>query len=240
MKLTYIYHSGFVIEGNGCSVLIDYFKDTDDRAERGFVHEYLLKRPERLYVLASHFHADHFNREVLQWKDQKKEIVYLFSKDILKRKRAGKADAAYLQKGDCFEDECIHVEAFGSTDSGISFLIRMQGTTIFHAGDLNNWHWTDESTAEEAAEAEQAYLKELSDLSKRTKQIDLAMFPVDPRIGSDFGRGAIQFVARIPTRRFVPMHFWERPDEIRSFITTDLSESCQVALLAVPGESLVF
>ncbi len=31
MRLTYIYHSGFVVEAEGFSILIDYFKDTDIR-----------------------------------------------------------------------------------------------------------------------------------------------------------------------------------------------------------------
>ena len=33
------------------------------------------------------------------------------------------------------------------------------------------------------------------------------MFPVDPRLGSDFARGARQWLQYIPTRYFAPMHF---------------------------------
>ena len=29
MRLVYIYHSGFVVEAEGFSILIDYFKDTN-------------------------------------------------------------------------------------------------------------------------------------------------------------------------------------------------------------------
>ena len=61
MRLVYIYHSGFVVEAEGFSILIDYFKDTNPDPAKGFVRGELLKRPGTLYVLASHFHPDHFN-----------------------------------------------------------------------------------------------------------------------------------------------------------------------------------
>ena len=89
MRLTYIYHSGFAIEADEFAILIDYYKDTGRSPEKGFVHEKLLNRAGTLYVLSSHFHPDHFNPEVLRWKTYKKDIVYLFGKDILKRNRAG-------------------------------------------------------------------------------------------------------------------------------------------------------
>jgi len=67
MRLVYIYHSGFVVEAEGFSILIDYFKDTNPDPAKGFVRGELLKRPGTLYVLASHFHPDHFNPDVLKW-----------------------------------------------------------------------------------------------------------------------------------------------------------------------------
>ena len=111
------------------------------------------------------------------------------------------------KKEDSYEDHNLWIKAFGSTDSGISFLIEAEGKTPFPCGDLNNWHWKDESTPEEVAEAEQNYLKELGDLAKATDKLDATMFPVDPRIGTDFMRGAQQFVDHIKTNIFVPMHF---------------------------------
>lgn len=238
MRLTYIYHSGFAIEADGFAILIDYFKDTEKPGDKGFVHDELLNRAGTLYILASHFHPDHFNPEVLEWKKKKKEIVYLFSKDILKRNRVGENDAVYLDKGDVYEDGHLRIEAFGSTDSGISFLIDCEKKRLFHAGDLNNWHWKDESTPEEAAEAERNYLKELDDLAQKADKLDVAMFPVDPRMGTDFMRGAQQFVDRIRTKIFIPMHFWERPVEVEAFGPYAESRGCRYALISVPGEGL--
>ena len=113
MRLTYIYHSGFAIETEGYTILIDYFKDTGKTPDTGFVHDELLRRAGTLYILSSHFHPDHFNPDVLKWKEIKSDIKYIFSKDILKRHRATAEDAVYLKKGDVFEDENIRIRAFG-------------------------------------------------------------------------------------------------------------------------------
>lgn len=162
MKLDYIYHSGFAIEADGVTVIIDYYKDSSEEApDRGIVHDCLLKKPGIIYVLSSHFHPDHFNREVLSWKAERPDIRYIFSKDILKHRRASAEDATFINKGDVYEDGHIRIEAFGSTDVGISFLIDLQGVRLFHAGDLNNWHWSEESTPQEIRKAEGDFLAEV-------------------------------------------------------------------------------
>ena len=158
MELTYIYHSGFALSGDGFTVIMDYYRDSEDGQAQadlnrlmdgtfsnqeagmpeGTVHSELLRRPGKLYVLASHFHPDHFNKEVLQWREQRPDIIYIFSKDILRHRRAQKEDAVWLKKGEEYKDETLSVRAFGSTDVGVSFLLQASGKKIFHAGDLNN------------------------------------------------------------------------------------------------------
>jgi len=205
----YVFHSGYAIEADGFSILIDYYKDTGFNPKEGYVHEKLLQRPGKLYILSSHFHPDHFNPEVLLWKEQKKDIQYIFSRDILRHRKAKEEDALYLMKGDIYQDKNLSIQAFGSTDVGISFLIKMEGKLIFHAGDLNNWHWKEESTAEEIAIMERDFLNEVDLLTKTTKQLDIAMFPIDPRLGKEYALGAEQFIDRIQTKLFAPMHFGE-------------------------------
>ena len=236
MRLTYIYHSGFAIEADEFAILIDYYKDTGRSPEKGFVHEKLLNRAGTLYVLSSHFHPDHFNPEVLRWKTYKKDIVYLFGKDILKRNRAGKEDAIYLKKEDSYEDHNLWIKAFGSTDSGISFLIEAEGKRLFHAGDLNNWHWEDESTPAEIREAANFYHQELETLARETDYVDLALFPVDPRLGKDYTRGAREFVDRIHTLQFAPMHFWEKYEKANAFREYVEKRGGRFLAIGKPGE----
>lgn len=236
MKLTYIYHSCFVLEGDGVTLIFDYYKDTAEKG--GVVHDLLLNRPGRFYVLCSHSHADHFTPEILAWKKIRPDIRTILSKDILDCGKAKEADAVYLDKGGVYRDAFLTVEAFGSTDLGISFLIEMEGCRIFHAGDLNNWHWNEESTQEEAEGYEQNYLKELELLAQKTDQLDVAMFPVDPRLGKDYMRGAQQFIDRIKTAVFAPMHFDQEYRKANAFKVYAESRGCRFMTLSYKGESM--
>lgn len=237
MKLDYIYHSGFAIEGEEATVLIDYYKDSpaDDLPGR-MVHDYLLSREGPLYVLCSHVHPDHFNPEVLSWRGVRPDTHLILSKDILERGRAAAEEAVYLDKGEAYEDRNIRIEAFGSTDVGVSFLIDFQGRRLFHAGDLNNWHWSEESTPEEIREAEEGFLAEVVDLQRVAPSVDVAMFPVDRRMGKDYMRGAEQFVERIRTAVFVPMHFGEDYAGGNAFRAFAEGKGCRFIALTRRGE----
>lgn len=215
MRLTYIYHSGFAIEHPDFTLIIDYYEDSLGK-EKGAVHDRLLRRPQKLYVLVSHGHPDHFNPSVLSWRETRSDITYIFSKDVesvpevpdLKYK-----NISFIEKGEIYTDDILRIQAFGSTDLGVSFKISFDDRVMFHAGDLNNWHWNEESNAKEVAEAERLYQAELNDIAECTSCLDLAIYPVDPRLGVDYMLGAEQFLEKIPTRLFVPMHFGEAYDK---------------------------
>lgn len=206
MRLTYIYHSGFAIEAENFTIIIDYYQDSISETH-GVVVDRLLHRPQKLYVLVSHGHADHFNPEILKWRKNRHDITYVFSKDVEKSPKMDSTDVIFIDKDEQYIDEVLQIDAFGSTDLGISFRIKADNKVIFHAGDLNNWHWNEESTEEEIKDAEDFYLRELDHVAALTPFVDVAMFPVDPRLGKDYMKGAGQFMERIPTGLFIPMHF---------------------------------
>jgi len=207
MTITYLYHSGFAIENNDVLLIIDFWQDPENCIPQ------LMKHNGPIYVLATHFHPDHFNREIFKWKEVRPDIHYILSKDILRHHRAAKEEAQYLVKGDIFEDNNIHIQAFGSTDSGVSFYVKLVGHTIFHAGDLNNWHWQEESSEAESLQYEKMYLGELKDITKVFTDVDIAFFPIDARLGKEYMRGAKQFLERIKVKHFFPMHFTANPIE---------------------------
>ena len=135
MTLTYIFHSGFVLETDSAILVFDYWLDPSR------VMPSVLKKQKPLYVFSSHFHEDHFTKEIFEWRNLRQDITYILSKDILRRRRANKEDAdVWLAKGGTWRDERIAVWALGSTDSGVSWIVETEGRRIFHAGDLNNWY----------------------------------------------------------------------------------------------------
>ena len=46
---------------------------------------------------------------------------------------------------------------------------------------------------------------------------DAAMFPIDPRLGKDYMRGAQQFIDAIEVDHFIPMHFGEHYAKANAF-----------------------
>lgn len=240
MKLTYIYHSGFAIETERMTIIIDYYKDSDNNKSKGVVYSRMLKRTVPLYVLCSHSHADHFNPEILDWEQQKSDIKYILSKDIEQVNKSHSDKIVYLDKGDRYEDNLLKIRAYGSTDLGISFYIETGNKHIFHAGDLNNWHWKEESTDEEVKEAECWYLRELNLVTSEITHLDLAMFPVDPRLGKEYMKGAEQFISKIKTNLFSPMHFGEKYGKAAAFASIAQKYGCECICWEHRGESLDF
>lgn len=215
MRLTYIYHSGFAIETHNFTMIIDYFQDSLG-GKRGVVYDRLLLRPNRLYVLSTHGHPDHFNPEILEWRKRRSDIHYIFSKDIMSVFNSDDPHIVYLEKDGVYKDDLLQVNAYGSTDIGLSYKITTEKKVVFHAGDLNNWHWNEESTKEEVEKASGDYLKELDHIAASTPKLDVAMFPVDPRLGKDFMLGAEQFMEKIPTELFIPMHFDDEYEKVKA------------------------
>ena len=216
MTLTYIFHSCFVLETEKSILIFDYWLDPYD------VVSSLLKKDKHVYVFSSHFHEDHFNRAIFEWKKQQEAITYILSKDIYKHRRASKEDAdVWLAKGGTWTDGTISVWALGSTDSGVSWIVETEGRRIFHAGDLNNWYAKflpdvvpgQQMYSFEMEEAfdpiahEKQYMGELKDIRKIADSFDVVMFPIDGRIGNGYTLGGRQFIERFEVGLFVPMHF---------------------------------
>lgn len=225
MKLTYIYHSGYLLEGSSVDVLVDYYEDSS--LIEGVVEKKLKESSKPLYILSTHSHSDHFNPVILSWNKNRENIRYILSKEILD---AGLIDdisvidnnLVMLDKEQVYEDINVSIKAYGSTDIGGSFFIQFDNKLIFHAGDLNNWHWNEESTNEESKEYEDNYLKELELLSSDIKKLDLAMLPIDPHLGKDYARGVFQFLDDIETEIVAPMHFHDQYDKVK-----DISEAVE-------------
>ncbi len=100
--------------------------------------------------------------------------------------------------GDRLDAGGVSVRAFRSTDAGVSFLAEAGGLRVFHAGDLNFWHWREESTGAEVEEARRAFDRAVSEIEGEA--VDVAFFPVDPRMAGGYDEGALEFAGRVRPR----------------------------------------
>jgi len=227
MTIRYIYHSGFIVEEGICAFIIDCCGLTKNSAAlRGLAGK-------NLYIMASHVHGDHFDPAIMNFEGTRRK--WILSADIRKKIHPDN-DICFLEKGGCFADEFVKIKAFGSTDEGISFFIETGGKKIFHAGDLNNWHWNEEETPEDAAKNERWFLDELAHIAREIPELDVLMFPVDPRLGKDYTKGAWQFLDSVKTGLFIPMHFWDNIAAASAFRPAAEQRGCRFADIRANGD----
>ena len=215
MKIRYLDNSGFALEEGGVLLVFDCWKFPENgqgRLEEGFLCREQVRKYEKAYIFVSHSHADHFNPKIFDWAGP--GVTYLLDGEIAAPQGVL---AQKLACGQEFADEVLRVIAHPSTDIGISFQVEAFGKTIFHAGDLNCWHWAGENTPAEEAEARQAFSQALAEIASKMPRADLTFFPVDPRLGTLLDDGALEFLRQIPCGLFIPMHFGQEFDAPRRF-----------------------
>lgn len=209
MKITYIHHSSFLVETGNCYYLFDY--------EKGCLPE--LDNIKPMIVLSSHGHYDHYNPEIFSALDAlgMQKIYAVLSEDI---EAPANVNVLQVSPGNeyrlCFGQK---LTTFQSTDLGVAFLIEDQAQMIYHAGDLNDWVWEEESDSyNEQMTAD--YRKQIKLLSEKLdhRKIDAAFVVLDPRQEKDYDRGLCYFLENIPVKTVYPMHYWENPEIIEKFL----------------------
>jgi L-ascorbate metabolism protein UlaG (beta-lactamase superfamily) len=217
MEITYIGHSGFLIEWDSCYLLFDYYKGVIPDMNPG----------KKLFVFASHKHADHYNPEIFGLADRYPEIEFVLSSDIrpsaVHLKKAGddnritdrilsvKPSAEYVLYDN---NEKIELLTLKSTDCGVAFLLKYKGKTIYHAGDLNQWVWKEE-TKQYNNNMTAKFNKEMEVL--KNIPIDVAFVPLDPRLEDWYYMGLQKLLETTVVRYVFPMHFWDKPSIIQQF-----------------------
>jgi L-ascorbate metabolism protein UlaG (beta-lactamase superfamily) len=209
MNITYIHHSGFLVETERFYYLFDF--------ETGSLPAMNAKKP--IFVLSSHSHGDHYNPKVFTLLNAAgmEHITAILSDDI-------EAPASIPVLSVSPEKEyrlCqqLTLTTFRSTDLGVAFLIEDQGQLIYHAGDLNDWVW-DEETEEYNREMTASYRRQIRLLAEklRGREIDAAFVVLDPRQERDYARGMCYFLENIPANTVWPMHYWDDPGIIDTFL----------------------
>ena len=203
MVVTYIEHSGFSVELPECTLLFDYYL--------GKLPEFPKEHP--LIVFASHVHGDHFQKKIFQLREQYQEVYFVLSDDIPKKYDA--PDVIWVSSDVKVTVAGCEITCLKSTDEGVAFLVKCGEKTVYHAGDLNWWHWEEES-ATYNDEMKQNYQRAVDKLEGR--KIDAAFVPVDPRLEDAYFWGIDYFMRKTDTKVVFPMHFWGKYETIDCLI----------------------
>lgn len=206
IKIEYIFNSGFTIETKNHFLIFDYYKGDINFSNK------------KTTVFVSHGHGDHYNPEIFNFDGN---IDYVISDDLKVEQKVN-----YVKPGSELKLKDIDINVFGSTDLGVSFLVSVDDLNIFHAGDLNWWYWENDSEKEKS-DMEKQFKNEVNKI--KDNNIDVAFFPVDPRLGEAFSKGGEYFIDVISPKYFVPMHFGDNYDATTNFIHKMKDSSCEIS-----------
>ncbi len=229
-SVTFYHNSGFTVSVKDTLLVFDYWRGEHDEVP---LNMQLSPRDfadySHILVFVSHDHEDHFDRVIYSWDDGKLPITYIISDDLPQDCKGRR-----VQPGKTLTVGDAEIRVFNSTDKGVSFWVLVGGVRIFHAGDLNLWHWREDSTLREIAKAEKDFYDAMAPIQRLP--IDIAMFPVDPRMGGMYEAGANYFVMSVKPRLFIPMHWQGRPEVAQSYARKGRTKYTEVLALTKPRE----
>ena len=151
------------------------------------------------------------------------EIKYIFSNQIrispnfLKRhgiQPQVREKVQFVSADNNYKVDDIEITTLRSTDAGVAFYINTNGVSIFHAGDLNDWEWEGAGDLINGR-MRRSFRHEIKKISD--KPLNIAFFPLDPRLGEHEFDGIDFFVKNTNAEYVFPMHMWQDYSKIKDF-----------------------
>lgn len=251
MKVTYLGHSGFLVEMDTAYFLFDYYTG-----------ELPALKPEKpLVVLSSHRHHDHYNKKIWELRKQYPVVKYVLSYDIplspRKQEKIGLTDREMEeilrvkpdQRYEIFlsntllsengpNRKSLQVETFQSTDEGVAFFLTYEGRTIYHAGDLHLWLWEEEG---------KAYLKQMREdfghftEKLRGRSVDVAFLLLDSRLENTMYEGMDAYLRMFHASHVFPMHMWGQYEWIEKYLSVrrDMPQAGAIQKIEKDGQEFL-
>ena len=237
MKVTYLDHSGFLVEMEQAYFLFDYY--------RGTIPE--LNKEKPLVVFVSHSHGDHYNREIYHLITRYPKTQYVLAKDIPVKRLIQEKEQQGVDLGShilslrkntktelsLWNGTQLIITTLKSTDAGVAYFLEYENQTLYHAGDLNLWYWEGETKQynDNMVRAYQIELEKLKDCP-----IDVAFVPLDPRLENHAMDGLRLFLEYTQTKKVFPMHMWGEYRIIQKFLDQYPQYETQLAQIQYEGQ----
>ncbi|SHI68097.1 MBL fold metallo-hydrolase [Parasporobacterium paucivorans] len=210
MKITYVRHSCFTLEIEKTVLIFDYFNGKLPKFDR----------KKTICVFSSHGHMDHFNKKIFRLADIYENVYFILSDDIREQvdvhslPLATEGKILYMGPDELLQLENMGIRTLQSTDLGVAFIIRMEGLSIYHGGDLHWWSWNSEGE-EFNDNMKKAFLHEMDKI--KGERFDVAFLPLDPRLQERYSWGFDYFMRNTYTELAIPMHFWNNYKSLAAF-----------------------
>jgi L-ascorbate metabolism protein UlaG (beta-lactamase superfamily) len=195
--LWYLVHSGYAIKTSRHLLVFDYWEQGNPPGMPGLANGHIDPAEiagERVVVFASHAHRDHYDPVVFNWRDAVPDIRYVIGFEPEET-----PPYTYIPPRETRELGDLRITTIESNDSGVGFMVEVDGLVVFHAGDHAN-RWQDFSGP---------YTAEIDWLRDAGFRPDIALLPstgcrfhdqVAVKMGIRYALAALE------PRVFIPLH----------------------------------
>ncbi len=214
--LFYLGHCGWAIKTTNHFLVFDYYdwgkNPPSPSLANGHINAEEIKNL-KVRVFVTHGHADHFDPVIFGWQKKVKDIKYIygFKPDHYSNSRGrGKRKAAYSgpsyimvgprQKKNI---DGLQIDALKSNDAGVGFLIKVDGVSIYHAGDHAGWREKEKT----------GYIKEIDYIAGLVNSLDFAFINVTgchARCNTALEGGAKYTLEILSPKTWFPTHAGEK------------------------------
>lgn len=222
----YLDHSGWAVKTRNNLLIFDYYVHDPDPAAPGLCNGRINCEEisgENVTVFASHEHGDHFDPQTFAWKDDLPRVTYVMGCEA-----EDAPPCEYMEGRATRNINGMTVTTIESNDTGVGFVVEVDGLVIMHAGDHANRH----------QDFSGPYCAEIDYLADRGFRPDIAFMPVS---GCGFGdqvavkMGVYYALEKLKPFVFVPMHSGGNPERYREFVTEASGEFKEVEMRAAGG-----
>lgn len=243
-EIFHLFHSGTAVRFQNKLFIFDYYNDNPrengeaelSSLEKGVIRADSFAGIDKAYVFVSHSHHDHYNKVIFDWEKYSVDLNYILAEEVsLSDELKDKSNLYQLAPDEELQLNQLKIKTLGSTDAGVSFLLKMDQLNIFHSGDLNWWNWKKFSPRVQKRE-EREFKREVDKL--RGEKLDIAFVPVDPRLEEYYYLAGEYFIEEIKPKLFIPLHFSDNFEVTKKFKDNYSSPQTEIAEISKRGEKI--
>ncbi len=199
--LWYLGHCGWAIKTKAHFLVFDYWENgpTPDQPclANGHIDPDELEGID-LHVFATHEHGDHFDPTIFWWHRALENVTYILGWE------PRQAPAyTYTAPRTTHEIDGMKVTTIAANDSGVGFLVEVDGLTLYHAGDHAGWREGER----------EGYTREIDFLAEKFPAVDIAFLNITGCHAHDpaaLAEGTAYTLQKLPARMMVPTHAGDR------------------------------
>jgi ankyrin repeat protein/L-ascorbate metabolism protein UlaG (beta-lactamase superfamily) len=211
----YVGHSGWAVQTRDHFLLFDVTPRERPADEASLVNGNVV--PAELSGLnvaafASHVHGDHFDPAIFDWRSELDDPTYVLGFHPAPGTFEGEPPAyEYVDPGEPREIDGLRIRTIESNDSGVGFVVEVDGLVIFHPGDHAN----------RVRETLEGYRDQIDAIAAAGLRPDICFQPIS---GCNFGdlvavdQGVEYTLATLKPRLFFPMHGGSQEQRYRAYV----------------------